>query len=90
MPITKSAQKQLRKSRDRRLRNRAAKSSLRTAIKKVRAGLEKRDTETSAKALAEAAPLIDKAAGKGFIHKNAAARYKSRLDRQLQALSRST
>ena len=90
MPITKSAQKQLRKSRDRRLRNRAAKSSLRTAIKKVRAGLEKRDTETAAKALAEAAPLIDKAAGKGFIHKNAAARYKSRLDRQLQALSRST
>jgi len=90
MPITKSAQKQLRKSRDRRLRNRAAKSSLRTAIKKVRAGLERGDTETAAKALAEATPLIDKAAGKGFIHKNAAARYKSRLDRQLQALSRST
>ena len=90
MPITKSAQKQLRKSRERRLRNRAAKSSLRTAIKKVRAGLERRDMETAAKALAEAAPSIDKAVGKGFIHKNAAARYKSRLARQLQALSRST
>ncbi|MGH7410504.1 MAG: 30S ribosomal protein S20 [Candidatus Methylomirabilis sp.] len=90
MPITKSAQKQLRKSRERRLRNRAAKSSLRTAIKKVRAGLERREKETAAKALAEAAPLIDKAAGKGFIHKNAAARSKSRLARQLQALSRST
>jgi small subunit ribosomal protein S20 len=37
-----------------------------------------------------ALPVIDKAAGKGFIHKNAAARYKSRLARQLHALSRSS
>jgi len=90
MPITKSAQKQLRISRKRRLRNRAAKSSLKTAMKKVRAGLEGRDREAAEKALAEAAPLMDKAAGKGIIHKNAAARYKSRLSRQVHALSRSS
>ena len=90
MPITKSAQKQLRTSRKRRLRNRAAKSSLKTAMKKVRAGLEGRDREAAETALAEAAPLMDKAAGKGIIHKNAAARYKSRLSRQVHALSRSS
>ena len=90
MPITKSAQKQLKKSRERRLRNRAAKSSVRTAIKKVRAGLEGREREIAAQALSQAVPLIDKAAGRGFIHKNAAARYKSRLARQLHALSRSS
>ncbi len=90
MPITKSAQKQLRKSRKRHLRNRAAKSSLKTAIKKVRAGLEGRDREGAEKALTQAIPTLDKAAAKGLIHKNAAARYKSRLARQLHALSRSS
>ena len=90
MPITKSAQKQLKKSRERRLRNRAAKSSVRTAIKKVRAGLEGREREIAAQALSQAVPLIDKAAGKRFIHKNTAARYKSRLARQLHSLSRSS
>jgi small subunit ribosomal protein S20 len=90
MPIIKSAEKQLRKSRTRRLRNRAAKSSVKTAIKKVRAGLEGRDREGAEKAFAHAVPLIDKAAGKGLIPKNAAARYKSRLARQLHALTRSS
>jgi small subunit ribosomal protein S20 len=88
MPIIKSARKQLRKSEKRRLRNRSAKSSLRTAMKKVRTALEGRDPEIAARALAEAVPLIDKAAAKGFIHANAGARYKSRLTRQLHALSK--
>lgn len=90
MPITKSAQKQLKKSRERRRRNRPAKSSLRTAIKKVRVGLEGRDREAAEKAFSQAVPLMDKAASKGLIHKNAAARYKSRLARQLHALARSS
>ncbi len=90
MPITKSAVKQLRKSRERRRRNRAAKSSLKTAIKKVRSGLEGRDREGAEKAFAEAVPLVDEAASKGLIHKNAAARYKSRLAHQLHTLSRSS
>lgn len=90
MPITKSAQRQLKKSRERRRRNRPAKSSLRTAIKKVRVGLEGRDREAAEKAFAQAVPVVDKAASKGLIHKNAAARYKSRLARQLHALARSS
>lgn len=90
MPITKSAQKQLKKSRERRLRNRQAKSSLKTAIKKVRGGLAGRDAEATRTALEQALPLMDKAAAKGIIHKNAAARYKSRLTRQFHSLSRSS
>jgi small subunit ribosomal protein S20 len=86
MPIIKSAQKHMRQSQKRRLRNRAAKSSLRTVIKKVRAGIEERDRDAAQKAFLLAVPLIDRAASKGFIHKNAAARYKSRLSLQLQAL----
>ncbi len=89
MPITRSAQKQLKKSRERRLRNRPAKSSLKTAIKKVRTGLAAGDRDEASKALAQAIPLMDKLAGKGIIHKNAVARYKSRLARQLHALPRS-
>ena len=90
MPITKSAQRQLKKSRERRGRNRPAKSSLRTAIKKLRVGLEGRDREAAEKALTQAIPTLDKAAAKGLLHKNAAARYKSRLARQLHAISRSS
>ncbi|MDE2485369.1 MAG: 30S ribosomal protein S20 [candidate division NC10 bacterium] len=86
MPITKSAQKHMRQSQKRRLRNRAAKSTLKTVIKKVRAGIEERDRDAAEKAFMQAVPFIDRAAGKGFIHKNAAARYKSRLARQLHAL----
>jgi small subunit ribosomal protein S20 len=88
MPITRSAEKQLRKSRERRLRNRAATRQLKTAIKRVRTGIEGRDEKTAAAAFVKAVPVIDRAAAKGFIHKNAAARYKSRLARQLRALAR--
>lgn len=90
MPLTKSAQKHMRQSQKRRLRNRAAKSSLKTVIKKVRVGIEGSDRNAAEKAFMQAVPLIDRAAGKGFIHKNAAARYKSRLARQLQALPQSS
>ncbi|MBZ0168641.1 30S ribosomal protein S20 [Candidatus Methylomirabilis lanthanidiphila] len=86
MPIIKSALKAMRQSQKRRLRNRAAKSSLKTVIKKVRAGIEEGDRNAAEKAFAQAVPSIDKAASKGFIHKNAAARYKSRLARQLHAI----
>lgn len=90
MPLTKSAQKHMRQSQKRRLRNRAAKSSLKTVIKKVRAGIEGSDRNAAEKAFIQAVPLIDRAAAKGFIHKNAAARYKSRLVRQLHALPQSS
>ena len=86
MPRTKSALRQMRKSEKRRLRNRAARSTLRTAIKKVKAGIEERDVQRAELALLQAIPIIDKAAAKGTIHKNTAARYKSRLSHQLHTL----
>jgi small subunit ribosomal protein S20 len=86
MPIIKSAQKHMRQSQKRRLRNRAAKSTLKTVIKKVRAEIEGHDRDAAEKAFLQAVPTIDRAASKGFIHKNAAARYKSRLARQVHAL----
>ncbi len=86
MPRTKSALKQMRVNERRRMRNHAARSALRTAIKKVRAGIASGDLGKAQEALAHAIPIIDKAVAKGIAHKNTAARYKSRLTRQVNAL----
>ncbi|MGD9647495.1 MAG: 30S ribosomal protein S20 [Pirellulales bacterium] len=79
MPNTKSAKKRLRQSLDRRARNRAAKSNLRSLVKKVRAAVKEADGPAAAEALKAAQARFDKAAAHGVIHKNAAARVKSRL-----------
>lgn len=76
MPNTKSAAKRLRQNERRRIRNKAARSRLRTAIKKVR--LASKPEEASA-AFREAARLIDRAVSRGIMHRNRAARSKSRL-----------
>lgn len=78
MPKTKSAKKQLRQTRTRTATNRAQRSQLRTAVKKVR---QAQDAETRAKALALAEKLLDRAGRKRLIHPNTAARQKSRLSR---------
>ncbi|MCA9007371.1 MAG: 30S ribosomal protein S20, partial [Planctomycetaceae bacterium] len=78
MPNTKSAKRALRKSDVRRLRNRSTRSELRTAIKNARVAISGDDAQAAAKALQAAAKQIDQAAAKGVIHKNAAARTKSR------------
>ena len=88
MPITQSAVKNLRKTERRTLRNKAVDSRLRTALRKVRTHLAAKKRDEAEAALASALPLIDRAAAKGFIHKNAAARYKSRLVKQISALAR--
>ena len=75
MPRTKSAEKQLRQSRSHAARNRAQRSQLRTAIKRVRAATGK-DAET---AYAEAVQLLDRAGRKNLMHRNTASRTKSRL-----------
>ncbi len=72
MPNIKSAKKDLRKSRAAAVRNRAQRSALRTAVKKARAG-------ASADERLTAVSLLDRAARKGLIHRNAAARQKSKL-----------
>ena len=85
MPNTKSAKKRLRQSLERRARNRAVKSSLKTQIKKVHTAVEGGDQAASADEFRGAAKRLDQAAAKGVIHKNKAARLKSRLAKRLKA-----
>jgi small subunit ribosomal protein S20 len=75
VPRIKSAAKRMRQGRARAIQNRTHRSELRTALRKVRAatGAE------AATAYAEAVKLVDRAAQKSIVHKNAAARQKSRL-----------
>ena len=75
----KSAEKRERQEAQRRLRNRMAKSTMRTAIKKFDAAVAAGDKDAAVKALAESNKLLDTVAGKGIIHRNTAARKKSRL-----------
>lgn len=73
MPNIASSKKDLRKSRAANIRNRAQRSALRTALKKAHS-----DDATAAER-ASAVTLLDRSARKGLIHKNAAARHKSRI-----------
>jgi small subunit ribosomal protein S20 len=84
MPNIKSAEKQRRQAKARTVRNRAAKTRLRTSIKKVRQALEAGNREAAVAAFRAAVAVIDKTASKGIIHSRTAARYKSRLAHQLQ------
>ena len=81
MPRTKSAKKAMRQSKSRTARNRAQRSALRTAVKKVRSS---GDAKESAAAYLEATRLLDRSGRKGLIHKNTAARQKSRLARAIK------
>lgn len=76
MPNIKSAKKRVEVSERNRQRNVAYKSAIRTAIKKA---LNADTTETRTTTLQEAYSLLDRAVLKGILHKNTAARYKSRL-----------
>jgi small subunit ribosomal protein S20 len=75
-----SAEKRHRKSEERRLRNKSAKSAVKTSVKNFTALAHKKDPQAEA-ALKEMIKKIDTAAGKGIIKKNAAARKKSRMQR---------
>jgi small subunit ribosomal protein S20 len=75
-----SAGKRHRKSEERRLRNKSAKSAVRSSVKKFVSLAQKKDPQAEA-ALREMIKKIDTAAGKGIISKNAAARKKSRMQR---------
>jgi small subunit ribosomal protein S20 len=76
VPRLQSAKKALRQSRNRAVRNRTQRSALRTALKQVRAAGTQQD---ATRAYAAAIRLLDRAAQKGLIHPNNAARHKSRL-----------
>lgn len=83
MPIIKSSIKDLRRTARRTARNRAAQGKLRSALKRARVAVVAGQTEPAAAAIAAAVPVIDRAVAKGVLHKNAAARHKSRLMRRL-------
>jgi small subunit ribosomal protein S20 len=82
-----SALKAMRQSVKRRDRNRRNVSQLKTNVKKLRAAIAKGDAEGARKMLDETVSEIDRAARKGVVHDNAAARYKSRLQRRVNALA---
>jgi small subunit ribosomal protein S20 len=73
VPNIASAKKNMRKSRAANVRNRAQRSALRTALKKAQAPAASADERQ------KAVKMLDRAASKGLIHRNAAARHKSRL-----------
>lgn len=77
----RSAMKRLRQDAKRRLRNRSAKSRVRTVAKKVRSLAQEGEPDQAAGALREASSIIDKAAQKGILHPRTASRHKSRLAR---------
>jgi len=79
MPNHKSSEKRVRQSEKRRVINRAHRTKVRTYIKKVRTALTSGKNEEIQGLLPEAISVIDKSVQKGVMHKNAAARYKSRL-----------
>jgi len=79
MPNTPSAKKALRQGEKHRLLNRSQRSALRTAVKKVRVAAAGTDAAATAEAFRLATKKLDQAASKHLIHKNAAARTKSRL-----------
>jgi len=83
MPNIKSAMKRMRTNKKRQLRNRMAKSAMRTAIKKVDVAIVEGDLDTAAKALPFAISQIGKTAKKKMLHKRTAARKTSRLMKRL-------
>jgi small subunit ribosomal protein S20 len=84
----KSAIKRLRSAERRRLHNRVYRVQARTAVKKARQLMDKGQIEEARAAVHVAVGVLDKAAQKGIIHKNNAARRKSRLMRQLSQIER--
>jgi small subunit ribosomal protein S20 len=87
MANTAQAKKRAKQAEQRRIRNAGQRSNLRTFIKKVIAAVNEGDKEKAQAAFKTAVPVIDSAVTKGLIHRNKAARGKSRLYARVKALS---
>ena len=79
MPNHKSAEKRVRQSERRRAINRHNRAKLRTSVKNLRSALAGKDNKETGALLPKTISEIDKAVQKGVLHRNAAARHKSRL-----------
>jgi len=80
------AKKRARQAEDNRQLNASQRSAMRTSIKKLQSAIEAGDKEQATAAFKTAVPHLDRMARKGIIHKNAAARSKSRLNATVRAM----
>ena len=87
MANIKSAQKRARQSEVRREHNASLRSRMRTAVKRVRKAIADGDKSAAQTAFGTAAGILDSTAGKGIVHKNMAARNKSRLAAAIKAMA---
>jgi len=83
----KSAEKRVRQTLKRNEINRRNRSRVRTQIKKLRTALTATDKNASTEQLVPTVSVIDKAVNKGILHRNTAARYKSRLTKHVNELA---
>lgn len=83
----KSAEKRNRQNEKRNAINRSNRSKIRTQIKKLRAAASTGDAALGNELLAPTVSIIDKAVNKGLLHKNTAARYKSRLTKRVASIA---
>ena len=86
MANIKSAKKRAKQTVVRNARNTAQRSQLRTAVKKVLKALEANDAASAQEAFNVAQPILDRFSARGLIHRNKAARHKSRLTARIKAL----
>jgi len=82
-----SARKRARQAEIRRRHNQARRSMMRSKLKEVTAAIAKGDRAAAEAAYAEAVPVLDRMATRGVIHRNKAARHKSRLAQQIKGLT---
>lgn len=87
MANSPQAKKRARQAEGRRRHNASLRSLVRTVIKKVTSAIDAGDAKQAKAAYDEAVPVIDRMADKGIIHKNKAARHKSRLNDKIKALT---
>ena len=87
MANSAQARKRARQGERRRIRNASQRSMARTYIKRVNAAIESNNVEEASEAFLKAVPVIDKMITKGILHRNQAARYKSRLNKKIKALA---
>lgn len=86
MANSSQARKRALQNTKRRTQNHGMRSTMRTAVKNVLRAVRAGDHTAATAAYKNAVPLVDRMAGKGLIHKNRAARYKSRLNDRIRAL----
>ncbi|MBE0509098.1 MAG: 30S ribosomal protein S20 [Chromatiales bacterium] len=87
MANSAQARKRARQADKRRVHNASARSSLRTTMKRVLKAVQSGDKDAAKGAYTAAVPAIDSSVNKGYLHKNTAARYKSRLNARVRNMA---